>query len=154
MKYVLLILGMFVVNQISGQNKLEKQLDEFISHWHEAAAKADMKAYFDAFSQNAVFIGTDSSEYWTKTSFYEWAKPYFDRGKAWTLKANSRHIYIADNKKIAWWDELLYTSSGTWIGTGVLQKKGNQWFIMHYTLSVTIPNEKMKKIVEILKSSD
>lgn len=151
MKQLCCIFLCFYFGKIFAQENLISHLDSLITQWHYAAAKADMKAYFDAMDENAVFIGTDSTEYWTKEQFYQWAKPYFDKGKAWTLKANSRHIYLSDNKKTAWWDELLYTPSGTWIGTGILVKKGKAWKIIHYTLSVTIPNEKLKDIVKILK---
>jgi len=151
MKYIFIILFFFKISDISAQDNLIKKLDMLITSWHEAASKADINAYFNLMSDNSVFIGTDSTEYWTKAEFYLWAKPYFDRGKAWTLKANSRHIYLAANNKFAWWDELIYTSSGTWIGTGILEKVGKEWKIRHYTLSVTIPNPKMKAVAELLK---
>jgi len=151
MKQVIFILLFFSFSKISGQENIIKELDQLISTWHNSAAVADMDSYFNAMADSFVFIGTDSSEYWTKTTFYNWSKPYFDKGKAWTLKANSRHIYLSGNNKFAWWDELLYTSSGTWIGTGILEKQGKEWKIRHYTLSMTIPNHKMKEVYNLIK---
>ena len=133
-----------------GQNNLQTELSQLIDHWHKAAAEANEDAYFKLIADDGIFIGTDSSENWTKSEFQAWAKPFFDRGKAWSLKANSRNIYVHSSKQMAWFDELLYTKSGCWIGTGVLVKEKKHWKIAHYTLSVTIPNENMKEVSKLL----
>jgi hypothetical protein len=33
----------------------------------------------------AIFIGTDATENWNKMQFQAFAKPFFDRGKAWSF---------------------------------------------------------------------
>jgi hypothetical protein len=132
------------------QSDTKENIDKLLDQWHLAAAQADQQHYFDFIAESGVFIGTDSSENWTKQEFQTWAKPFFDRGKAWTLKANSRNIYIHPNQETAWFDELLYTHSGTWIGSGVLIKHKSKWKLAHYTLSFTIPNDKMKEVAELL----
>jgi hypothetical protein len=38
--------------------------------------------------------------------FQAFAKPFFDRGKAWSFKATSV-IFMLINRKTAWFDELL-----------------------------------------------
>jgi hypothetical protein len=46
------------------------------------AAEAKFDTYFDKMTEDAVFIGTDATENWGKPDFQEFAKPYFDKGKA------------------------------------------------------------------------
>ena len=41
----------------------------FLDEWHHAATIADSAAYFSKLSDESVFIGTDSSEVWTKQQF-------------------------------------------------------------------------------------
>jgi hypothetical protein len=45
----------------------------------------------------------------TGMQFQAFAKPFFDRGKAWSFKAIERHIYVDKSGKMAWFDELLST---------------------------------------------
>jgi hypothetical protein len=72
--------------------------------------------------------------------FQAFAKPFFDRGKAWSFKAIERHIYVDKSGKMAWFDELS-TQMKICRGSGVLVKIGNDWKIKHYVLSMTVPNE-------------
>jgi len=121
------------------------EINTLLDNWHRAAAKADMKGYFEFMADDFVFIGTDSSEIWSKKEFQTWAEPYFKRGKAWSLKATSRRVSFNTKGKMAWFDELLFTGAGTWRGSGVLTKEHHQWKLRQYVLSVTLPNEKMKE---------
>ena len=135
------------------QNEKEQAVNDVITGWHKAASMADEELYFSYFTKDAVFIGTDSTENWTRDEFHVWAKPYFERGKAWTLKANSRNIYVSQDGKFAWFDELLYTKSVSWRGSGVLINIDGSWKIQHYVLSYTIPNEKMKEVSTLLSGN-
>lgn len=146
--FMLTLFPLILFSQI--QDKTE--IDRFLTNWHNAAAKVELTKYFDALAEDAVFIGTDSIEHWTKKEFYDFAKPYFDKGKAWSFKANSRNIFISKDKMYAWFDELLYTGSTTWRGSGVIVKEQGELKIKHYTLSVTLPNDKMKDFFELLKN--
>ena len=49
--------------------EMKAKADVLLDQWHAAAAWADSTAYFDALSDDAIFIGTDSSEVWNKPSF-------------------------------------------------------------------------------------
>jgi hypothetical protein len=40
------------------------------------------------------FIGTDATENWNKTQFQAFAKPFFDRGKAWNLRQLSVIFFL------------------------------------------------------------
>jgi hypothetical protein len=69
-------------------------VDFILNDWHDAAAKADSTRYFGHFASKAIFMGTDDTEYWTKESFQEWSRPYFQRGRAWSFKAIERNVYL------------------------------------------------------------
>ncbi|MFC3069847.1 nuclear transport factor 2 family protein [Phenylobacterium soli] len=111
--------------------------------FHAAAARADGKAYFDLFTPDAVFIGTDAAERWGVEAFRAYAEPMFAKGQGWTYRPRSRHVVIADIPCgcIAWFDELLDSDSyGTTRGTGVLRKTRAGWKIAQYAMTFPIPN--------------
>ena len=134
---------------------LEKEaIGEVLDDWHKSAAEANYDAYFNAMTNEGIFIGTDASENWTIPEFKKYSKPYFDKGKAWSFTAVERNIYINSDGKIAWFDELLDTHMGVCRGSGVLTKKDSLWRIKHYVLSLTIPNDNIDKVKKINKEKD
>jgi hypothetical protein len=122
------------------------EIENVISQWHKAAADADFETYSNLMTKDAIFIGTDPTEYWEGKEFLEFAKPYFDKGKAWTFHKLDRNIFVDVNYKIAWFDELLDTQMGICRGSGVLAYVEGQWKINHYVLSITIPNENVEDV--------
>lgn len=116
-----------------------------LSAWHKWAAAGRSEPYFDHMSDNAVFLGTDATERWTKEEFREFAKPYFDRSGqgAWDYRPFDRHIAFEADETVAWFDELLtHEKYGTARGTGVAVKSDDgQWRIAQYSLSFPIPND-------------
>ena len=60
-------------------------INSTLDAWHKAAADADYNAYFNLMADDAVFIGTDATENWNKEAFQAYAKPHFDKGKAWSF---------------------------------------------------------------------
>ena len=114
-----------------------------------AAANADYNAYFNFYTSNAIFIGTEATEYWNKDAFMIWAKTYFDKKKTWKFKALSRNIYFDKYENIAWFDELLNTQMKICRGSGVVVKEKNGWKVQQYVLSTTIPNAEMDKVIKI-----
>lgn len=127
------------------QKKIAAMLDSFNS----AAARADFNRYFNYYTDDAIFTGTDATERWDKKSFMAWAKPYFDRGSAWNFRAIDRHIYLDKTGKLGWFDELLSTQMKICRGSGVVVKKGNEWKIQQYILSVTVPNEVVDSLTKM-----
>ena len=101
-----------------------------------------------AMTSDAVYIGTDATEKWTKPQFEAFAKPYFDQGKAWSFTALERHIYLSKDQKTAWFDELLNTQMKICRGSGVLVKVEKSWKIQHYVLSMTIPNQNSSEVIK------
>jgi ketosteroid isomerase-like protein len=143
---LLLILSAFT---ISGQEKSKMQINTFLNNWHKAAADVNFDAYFSALTDDAIYIGTDATENWNKKAFQDFAKPYFDKGKAWNFTALERHIYFSPDGKMAWFDELLNTQMKICRGSGVLVKVKNGWKIKHYVLSMTIPNDTTDDVIKI-----
>lgn len=127
------------------QNAINVMIDD----WHLAATHADSAAYFDLMTDNSIFIGTDKTEVWTKNEFLKFASPYFAKGKAWDFKKVSRNIYSNDFKELAWFDELIDTWMGPCRGSGVVVKIDGQWYVQHYVLSVTVPNDDVQEFLKI-----
>ena len=152
----IIVLVFFISAWIPSAYSQEKAaVNHLLDQWHKAAAEANFNAYFNAFTDQAVFIGTDAGEIWTKKQFQDFAQPYFESKKTWNFKALQRNIYFSDDQKTAWFDELLDTWMGISRGSGVLIKDPEgKWKIAHYVLSATIPNEKMNEVVKIKKEAD
>lgn len=129
----------------SNDNKINTLLDS----WHKAAADAKYDSYFEKMTEDAIFIGTDATENWGKSAFQAFAKPYFDKGKAWNFTVLERHIYYDKTNEMAWFDELLNTQMKICRGSGVLVKIGSDWKIKQYVLSMTIPNENVNEVIKI-----
>ncbi len=151
-KLICLFSFLFLISFLmSAQKNLTKEAGSFLDEWHKDAANADMDAYFDKIDTAGIFIGTDATEVWLKQEFYDYSKPHFDKGKAWSFAVKERNIYFSEDLSYAWFDELLDSSSGTLRGSGVLKKEDKAWKIMHYVLSLPVPNEKFKEVINVLK---
>lgn len=153
------ILAVLIVLTLSGcKSMMENQtiskanINSTLDAWHKAAAEANYNAYFSLMADDAVFIGTDATENWDKTAFQAYAKPHFDKGKAWSFTALERHIYFDATGKTAWFDELLNTQMKICRGSGVLVKIGTEWKIKHYVLSMTIPNDNSNEVIKVKAS--
>jgi ketosteroid isomerase-like protein len=144
----LLILVSFDSLQYKESDEKE-QVNRTLDAWHKAAAEANYNEYFGMMTEDAIFIGTDATENWNFKAFQAFAKPYFDKGKAWNFKAMERHVYFDKSGKLAWFDELLSTQMKICRGSGVLVKIGAAWKIKHYVLSMTIPNDNSNEVVKI-----
>ncbi len=135
--------------KVSNVSENTSAINTMLDQWHEAAAKADFDNYFKLLTDDAIFMGTDATEHWDKNEFIAFAKPFFDRRRAWNFTSLERHIYFDESGKIAWFDELLNTQMKICRGSGVLVKNGNEWKIKQYVLSMTIPNDQSDSIVNI-----
>lgn len=151
MKKIIIFTLFLVPSLLYSQDSLKIQLNAFLDEWHSAAARADMASYFDKIDEAGIYIGTDATEYWTRKAFYDWSKPYFDKGKAWTFKALERNIYYLEDGSTAWFDEKLQASGYILRGSGVLMHKKGEWKIMQYVLSLPVPNEQFKEVLEMIK---
>jgi len=133
---------------------VKQAIDNSLEKWHKAAADADFEEYFGLMTEDGVFIGTDAGENWQNKEFREFAKPYFDKGKAWSFTTLERNIYPQDNSEIAWFDELLSTQMGICRGSGVMEQVGDTWKVKHYVLSIAIPNDNVTEVTDLKKETD
>lgn len=157
MKQALLLLSLLfttLTSQCQNVDRETKAVHQIIDSWHKAASEADFATYFNLMSDNAIFIGTDATENWNKKEFKAYAKPHFDKGKAWSFIPLERNIYFSADQKTAWFDELLDTQMKICRGSGVLTKVNNEWKIAHYVLSISIPNELSNEIVKMKTAVD
>jgi ketosteroid isomerase-like protein len=133
--------------------KEEAAVVETLDLWHMSAAEHQEDAYFSLMSKDAVFLGTDPHERWTKAEFQKWAHPIFSKGKGWTIKSVKRNIVISTDKKVAWFDEDVQSKElGPGRGTGVLVKEKGKWKVSQYNLSVPIPNDKFEEARKLFSS--
>jgi hypothetical protein len=131
--------------------KQKQSVNQLLDDWHNAAAVADLDAYFKKMSNDAIYLGTDISEKWNKNEFYNFCKPYFDKGKAWVFLPSKRTIYISQDFQVAWFEESLDTWMGSCRGSGVLLYENNEWKIVHYNLAVAVSNEIIKDYIKLLE---
>lgn len=145
------LLTTFATAQSKGfyENVQKKHVNTLLDNLNEYAAAADFKKYFDLYAEESTFIGTDASEIWNKKEFMDYAKPHFDKGKAWSFKSLKRNIYFSKDGKYAWFDELLDTQMKICRGSGVLEKIGDKWKIKQYVLSMTVPNDVSNEVIKI-----
>jgi len=122
--------------------------------FHDAAARADGETYFGLLTDDAVFLGTDPSERWTKQEFQAWAAPYFERESAWTYVAIERHVTVEPGGRAAWFDEVVRNASyGDLRGTGVLRRTRKGWRIAQYNLTFVVPNRLAGEVVEMIRAA-
>lgn len=151
-KTTLIVIALCLTGFIFAQDKMETQVNEFIDSWHKAASDSDLEGYFEKIDDHGIYIGTDSSELWSRQEFYEWSIPHFEKKKGWSFKAIERNVYFSVDGNMAWFDEQLQYSKGTLRGSGVLIKRETDWRIMHYVLSLPVPNDKFKEVLDVIHS--
>lgn len=145
-----LCLGFLGAANAATDAELTKQVNAFVDEWHDDAANTRM-AYFDKIARDGVYIGTDRTELWTRDEFKAWSKKYFDAKSAWTFKATRRNVYASADKSLIWFDELLDTKNmGHAMASGVIRKTRNGFEIVHYQLSVAVPNEVVDQVTGII----
>lgn len=134
----------------------EQNISATLDDWHAAASDADEARYFAHFSEDAVFLGTDATERWTREEFQAYAHPHFERGHAWSFRSTRRDISISLENNFAWFDEDLETASlGPARGSGVLRRIGDgRWLITQYNLTITVPNERFGQVRSLLQNPD
>lgn len=113
-------------------------VDAVLSDFHRLASEADFDAYFELFTDDAVFFGTDASERWTVDEFRGYAA---GAPTGWTYDMTERHIFLGADGNTAWFDERLDNARyGETRGTGALVKTPEGWRIAQYNLTIPVPN--------------
>ena len=132
---------------------LRQQVAAFLDEWHDDAAHARLR-YFDKIAPEGVYIGTDKSERWKRDDFKQWAKPFFDKGKAWSFHAIKRNIDFSQDKSFIWFDEQLDTQMGVCQASCVIRQTKEGLKIEHYQLSLTVPNDLVTQVQGEIKEYD
>lgn len=146
---LVLISFMSGAQELTQKHAIATVLDQF----HQAAANADTDKYLNLLNDEAVFLGTDASERWTKAQFTKFVQPYFSQGKGWLYVSKQRNISLLPTNTIAFFDELLHNNKyGTCRGSGVLIKTKQGWKISQYNLSIPIPNDITEEVVKAVKA--
>jgi len=154
-KYFLAIMTLTcaLVSFISIAATDKDEIDKVLNSFHQAAADAEAKPYFDLLSQDSIFLGTDATERWTKAEFKAFVVPYFSKGQGWLYTPTQRNISLIEKGQVAFFDELLDSESyGTCRGSGVLIKTQHGWKISQYNLSIPMPNGIAKALVKQIKA--
>jgi len=126
----------------------EQSIATVLDDLHRLASEADYDGYFSLYTDDAVFLGTDATERWSKEEFQSYARPSFTSGRGWSYTPTERHIFISPDGATAWFDERLGNSSfGETRGTGVLVRGADGWKIAQYNLTIPIPNEIAREVV-------
>jgi len=147
--YLFVMSGSIFADTLSADQLAKiKSIGEVLDKFHEAAATGDWVTYFDLMSDDAVFIGTDASERWTKPVF----KAYAGNTTGWVYSPKTRNINLTPSGVSAWFDEILISKNyGTSRGTGILIHSNAGWKISQYHLTFPIPNALATKITEEIK---
>lgn len=155
MKRLLIAFCLFAVSLCAQAQQadaaLARSVNAFVDEWHDDAAHARM-AYFDKIAPDGVYIGTDKHELWHRDEFKAWAKRFFERGSAWSFKAVRRNVYASPDKSFIWFDEILDTPNmGPCMASGVIRKTAKGFEILHYQLSMAVPNEVGGQVTKLIK---
>lgn len=132
----------------------ESEVDAVLDQLHHLASVGDFEAYFDLYTADAIFMGTDATERWTIDDFKGYARPAFADGSGWSYESTERHIYLAPGGSAAWFDERLQNASfGETRGTGVLVRGNDgRWRITQYNLAIPVPNDLARDFVAQIRA--
>ncbi|XQW84705.1 nuclear transport factor 2 family protein [Thalassotalea piscium] len=152
-KYVLIVIALMFstlsfAQEIIEQDKITQVLDQY----HQAAEHADFERYFATMDENAIILGTDGSERWTKESFKRYVNPYFKKGRGWKYTPVKRNLTIVKANEVVLFDELLSNEAyGNCRGSGVLINTADGWKILQYNLTLVVPNDIATEVVSSIK---
>ncbi|TPH15137.1 nuclear transport factor 2 family protein [Litorilituus lipolyticus] len=148
----MLLLSIPVVTKAHSDKQAQIQVSNVLDGFHKAAAIGDGATYFNLLSDDAVFLGTDASERWSKDEFKKYAMPAFADGEGWLYTMKERHIEFIAQGSVAIFDEIVYNEKyGRCRGTGVLEKTKQGWKIKQYNLTFTVPNGVATQVIKQIK---
>ena len=133
----IVLLALLILSQNSWA---QEKLDVLLNGLHQDAHEGNYETYFERYTSDAVFLGTDKTERWTIQEFKEYAKPAFADGHGWTYEVVERNWEGSGDTR--WFDEILFNEKyGHCRGTGVVELINDEWKIAHYSLTLLIPND-------------
>ena len=137
MKRLLLLFLVLVFNINAYDHQVS--LDALLDGLHKDAHEGNFNSYFNRYSADAIFLGTDKTERWTMQEFKSYAKPAFSDGHGWSYKVVERNWEGEGSTRGV--DEILFNEKlGHCRGSGVVQLVNNEWKIANYALTMLVPN--------------
>jgi len=127
------------------------RVNAFVDAWHQDAAHA-RPAFFDKIASDGIYIGTDKTERWTREAFREWAKPAFARPVAWAFTPLHRNVRVSPDRTFVWFDQQVRSSMGILQATGVMRPAADSFEMVHYQLSIAVPNEIIPEVTGAIKA--
>jgi ketosteroid isomerase-like protein len=154
-KFCIMLL-LLVGTNAQGTNQIDSNklaIGAVLDQFHHAASIANTQQYFELLTEDAIFLGTDAKERWTKAEFKTYVTPWFAQGKGWLYQVQQRHINLNPTTDVAYFDELLFNQKyGLCRGSGVLFRTKLGWRIAQYNLSVPLPNAIADSLVEQIRA--
>ena len=133
------VVSLALLPAMSSADDQRAAIDALIDGLHQDAHEGNFQTYFDRYTPDAVFLGTDKSERWTIEEFKVYAEPAFEDGHGWTYLVKERNWEGDGNTR--WFDEVLVNEKlGHCRGTGVVELIDGEWKIAHYALTMLVPN--------------
>ena len=137
MKRLLVMFLILVINTSADDQRVS--LDILLDGLHQDAHEGNFSSYFNRYSSDAIFLGTDKTERWTIEEFKIYAKSAFEDGHGWSYEVIGRNW--EGDSDIRWFDEILFNEKlGNCRGTGVVQQINDELKIAHYALTMLVPN--------------
>ena len=135
-----IVVSVALLPAIGAADDQRAAIDALIDGLHRDAHEGNFQTYFDRYTPDAVFLGTDKSERWTIEEFKVYAEPAFEDGHGWTYSVKERNWEGEGNTR--WFDEVLLNEKlGHCRGTGVVELIDGEWKIAHYALTMLVPND-------------
>ena len=140
MKNSFLFLVLLSINLLTAEDHKNAEINALLDGLHQDAHEGNFQSYFDRYTSDAIFLGTDKTERWSVEEFKAYAEPAFADGNGWTYSVVERNWEgVGDTR---WFDEILFNEKlGHCRGTGVVQLIEGEWKILHYALTMLVPNE-------------
>ncbi len=136
-RLLILVFGLMSLSAVAQDGLAINQL---LDGLHDDAANARFESYFERYTDDGIFLGTDRAERWTIPQFKAYAKPIFDAGRGWSYSVIERNLEGRGDTR--WFDEVLFNNKlGPCRGSGVVVKTPSGWRIAHYSLTLLIPND-------------
>ena len=134
----LFVMCLILVFNISADDQ-RVSLDALLDGLHRDAHEGNFDSYFNRYSSDAIFLGTDKTERWDIEEFKLHAMPAFKDGHGWSYTVIERNWEGGGD--VRWFDEILFNEKlGNCRGTGVIELINNEWKIAHYALTMLVPN--------------
>lgn len=150
--FIFLSLFNYATHAATLTTTVQSEIDIVLDSFHQAASEANFEQYMGLLARDAIFLGTDSSERWSKNEFSAFVQPYFSQGKGWLYRPIERNVTGTQANHIVFFDELLENENyGLCRGTGVLINTPKGWKILQYNLSIVVPNAIAKEVVGAIK---